>query len=495
MKYFQSVRTPLLLFVLAATSSSLMAQPIQLQRAFNGSGGAGPGTAMARHIIASPTALCNDGTAAVAYVQAATSAVNANDWIISMEGGGSCSNAQECLDRWQRMGIQSMSTSIPRATWNAFLVAAGLPITAPNGWTAQTIGGVPSYAVPPAISLGGILSNAAANPFAGWNKVHINYCSSDNHLGQQPFVANMATSSWTGAAVNFDLQFQGAAIFDGLIANLRAGVIACPFGAGNPCQTMPTLNSASTILLTGSSAGSQGAQDTLDFFRADQAAFNAATRVRGVFDAGSGPLRMELPYSLALTGFVSYQAMMDAEWIKMQTYWQARTDASCIALNGELPSRCADHMHLQRHHITTSFFFHQDLLDYVAGEQMFTKFFPDPSIGGSYLPGTAAWVQSTKGLSNLQDIHMLREYTGRRYIAEFLTIMGDPQWMPPGIFAPRCKGHVALPFASAFNGRLIDVAGVPTSLSTGLVTWLATGNFAAYATPGTTAMPAAVCPP
>ncbi len=471
------------------------AQSIRTIPAANGVGGSG--TAMYRHIISSATALCNDGSPAVAYVQTATNAANANDWVISMEGGGSCSSAQECLDRWQGTnspgnGIQKMSTNIPRALWNAW---RGLPAAAnspPSGWSAQTIAGVPSYAAPHRISPGGIMSNVAANPFAGWNKVHLNYCGSDNHLGQNPLVANSATSR-SGAVVNFDLQFRGADIFDGLIADLRAGVNACTPGPGAACQALPTLNNASMILLTGSSAGSQGAQDTLDFFRVGQNAVNATTVVRGVFDAGSGPLRNEFPYSLALAGFVSYQANMDAEWVLMKNYWIARTDATCTALNFELPSRCADHMHLQRHHITTSFFFHQDILDNVAGEKILNNFFPE--VGAvTYLPGTAAWEQSTGALENLQDISMLREFTSNRYPSERSTIGADLQWIPPGIFAPRCKGHVALSSPEGFFNRvLVPVGGGATvNLATALTTWLATApgaatSFAAYATPGTIA--------
>jgi Pectinacetylesterase len=485
--------------LVSVLSTSAWAQSIARLRAANGPGGSTSGP-MYRHIINSPNARCNDGTAAVAYVQAATDIAHANDWIISLEGGGSCSNAQDCLNRWQDannkgVGIQKMSTSVSRATWNGWQGLAAAVNSPPNGWTAQTINGVPSYGAPSAITMSGILSNAAGNPFAGWNKVHLNYCSSDNHIGQNPLVLGTGIDR-AGSAVAFELQFRGADIFDGLITDLR-NAVACAPGPG-ACVSPPSLNNAGTILLTGSSAGSQGLQDTLDYFRAGQSALNAATLVRGVFDAGSGPLRNEFPYSLSLAGFTNYQAQMDHEWNNIMVgFWNARTDQSCKDLNLELPSRCADHMHLQRHHITTSFFFHTDLLDYVAGESIRKNFYPDTlSVpAGNYLPGTAAWIQSTGALDNLQDIHILQDLTARRYASEHALILADAQWMAPGIFAPRCRGHVALESAAGFNGRLLNFAGVPTNLATGIVTWLSGVPFAAYATPGTTAMPLAVCPP
>ncbi len=467
------------------------AQPITLIPAGNATSGSG--TALYRHIINSSIALCNDGSPAVAYVQTATNAANVNDWVIAMEGGGSCKNAQECLDRWQGLGggIQLMSTQISRITWNA---SRGLGVAAfspPSGWEAATIGGLPFYVAPARVSRGGMFSNVAANPFAGWNKVFLNYCSRDNHIGRNPLTNNSGISR-AGAAVAFNLQFRGADIFDGLIADLRAGFTACAAGPGAACQTMPTLNSATNILLTGSSAGSQGAQDTLDFFRAGQTAVNANTVVRGVFDAGSGPLRNELPYSLALAKFVSYQADMDSEWSMMTTYWDARTDETCFDLNAELRSRCADHMHLQRHHITTSFFFHQDLLDSVAYPKILSRFFPHPvpPVAGavSYPVGTAAWELSTGSLANLQEISMYREFTSNRYPTERSLIIGDAQWIPSGIFAPRCQAHVTLSNDGFFN-QLLPVAGVPTNLATALTTWLATApgaasTITAYATPG-----------
>jgi Pectinacetylesterase len=462
------------------------AQPINLIPAGNATGGAG--TALYRHIINSPNSLCNDGSPAVAYVQTATNAANVNDWVIAMEGGGSCKNAQECLDRWQGLGggIQLMSTQISRITWNTSRGLGVATFSPPSGWEAATIGGLPFYVAPARVSRGGMFANVAANPFAGWNKVFLNYCSSDNHIGRNPLTNNSGISR-AGAAVAFNLQFRGADIFDGLIADLRAGFTACAPGPGAACQTMPTLNSATNILLTGSSAGSQGAQDTLDFFRTGQTAVNANTVVRGVFDAGSGPLRNELPYSQALSSFVSYQADMDAEWKMMTSYWQARTDQTCFDLNAELRSRCADHMHLQRHHITTSFFFHQDLLDHVSYPKILSRFFPEAGVV-TYPAGTAAWELSTGSLENLQDLSMYREFTAYRYPSERLLITGDPQWIPSGIFAPRCQGHVALSNSGFFN-LMLPVGGVPTNLATALTTWLATAPAAAstitaYATPG-----------
>ncbi len=478
----------------------------------NGNGGAGPGTAMTRHWITSANALCNDGSPAAAYIQAAPAGINENNWIIFFEGGGSCGSDQECLDRWQStvdpdVGIQKMSTRIPRLTWNTWRGLGAGVLSPPTSWTAQTINGVSHYAIPQRISPGGIFANVAGNPFSSWNKVHLNYCSSDTWVGQNPLFTGTAldnlTTPLTPIEVTYDTQFRGADIFDGLIADLRSGVSACVTGPPGPiCQTPPSLNNATTILIAGSSAGSQGAQANIDRFRADQKLNNTNTVVRGLFDAAAGADLNDFPFNTWRIGFSSHRAKMDFDWDQvMKRMWFARVDESCEIENTDLPSRCADITHVQRHHITTSFFARTDLLDSTVFGPVSTRIYPDAINGGSYPTGLAGIKLAKSSLENLQQLSDSRNQLMPRYESELDAITNDLQWIPSGVFAPRCGEHVGLVFANTFNRHTLpDAAGVPTNLVTAISNWLTTApgaatSFAAFAPIGAAPMGALNCPP
>jgi Pectinacetylesterase len=491
-----------------ASTTAIAVAPFMQLRAGNGSGGPGAGTNLIRHWITSPSALCNDGTPAAAYVQQATSLANQNDWVIFLEGGGSCQSEQECADRWQgtasaNYGIQKMSTSVPRTQWNFW---RGLPlaaISAPTGWERQTINGVDVYAAREAIaSPGGIFSGAAANPFATWNKVYLNYCSSDAWLGQNSGLTGFVSDKNGTPAVRapntqftLAIQFRGADIFDGLIDNLRTGVSACTTSALPVCQTLPSLNSATTILLAGSSAGSRGVQYNLDRFRQGQSTNNVNTVVRGIFDAGSGPDAQAFPYSTVLSGFADYHAQMDYEWNQvMRRLWNARNDESCELLNVDQPARCADKTHLQRHHITTSFFTRTDQLDPLPYGEIRAKFYPDAAIGGSYPASMAGFKQSVGTVLNLQQIRDQRDQLLPRHPTELAAVAADVQWLPPGVFAPRCGNHEGLLASTTYFNQPLTVAGVPTSYVAGISAWLASGSFAAYAPVGSVPLALPSCP-
>lgn len=468
MKRAISIRLTALCCLMLASPAG--AQLISAYPARPGSAGPSPGTDLARHTLNYGDSRCNDGSAAVAYVQAGVGNA-AQNWVIFLEGGGSCDSAQDCMDRWQAYagaaGIQKMSTRIPRAVWNGWHPAGTPHAGAPPGWTVQG----PDYAVPPGIVGNGILSTAAANPFSGWTKVYANYCSSDKWTGLQTGIATTATNRATGAAVPVTYPFLGASIFDRLIGDLRTGVTAC-VSPGAFCQALPSLSAANTVLLAGSSGGGAGVLNNLDRFRVQQRLVNPATQVRGVFDGSSPPSRQTLPWPvLPVPGipFTSYQQMIDQSWA--QTYrglWLARVDDTCVAANIGVESRCADNAHVLRHHITSPFFVRQDQQDSLGMEHML-PFFPVPP----YAAGVAALELSQNTSTHLADLAGMISLLTPRYMTELALITADAQWIAPVLFGPRCGNHTALLEFRPWAQQELPIAGVPVNFATALATWVA----------------------
>src|SRR5690349_14841225 len=144
-----------------------------------------------------PEARCNDGTAAVMYIRPANAAYNNNPivnpsrkWLIFLDGGGGCRDADECLlDRW----------------------CSG------SGQVFDRAGKMSSAGAPAAIRGFGIFSlqppAPAVNQFADYNHVLVHYCSSDNWIGSSQ-LAGVSTS--TGTA--YDIRFEGEAIVNAVIS-------------------------------------------------------------------------------------------------------------------------------------------------------------------------------------------------------------------------------------------------------------------------------------
>ena len=86
-------------------------------------GGLGGGTDLQRIIVDTkrfPEAICNDGSPAVFYIGRHTKEEDRNRWIIFLQGGGSCGNAQACAERWcsidTNYGIDKMSSTLTKAS-------------------------------------------------------------------------------------------------------------------------------------------------------------------------------------------------------------------------------------------------------------------------------------------------------------------------------------------------------------------------------------------
>ncbi len=66
-------------------------------------GGLGGSTDLQRFTVDTkrfPEAVCNDGSPAVFYIGRYTKDEDRNKWLIFLQGGGSCGNAQACAQRW-----------------------------------------------------------------------------------------------------------------------------------------------------------------------------------------------------------------------------------------------------------------------------------------------------------------------------------------------------------------------------------------------------------
>jgi hypothetical protein len=470
------------LLALSALCTELGAQPLNALRAANDiSGAPALGARLTRHWINAPEAVCNDGSPAAAYVRRAGTQANRDRWIIYLQGGGSCDNDQDCLDRWQSFdnnyGLQKMSSSIPAATWNGWYPGAG----APSGWTLQGA----NYAVPVSIAPQGLFSSAAANPFADWNQVFVHYCSSDQWLGQKPLHVATAVDQIgippqaAGTVQSYDIAFQGAEIFDGLINDLRSGVAYC---LGQNCQTLPDLDDARFILLAGSSAGANGVKHQLDRLRAEQRAIRPDSEVRGLIDAAGSPNPAALPWPTSPAPFTDAEQRNQLLWDETFVgLWNARVDASCLVENVGVEARCGDSGHVLRHHISAPFFHRMDLQDSLALRPYEELFFPSASYG----PNVGRWKLADGVARQLLEIGDALTWLTPRYANEFATIAADPDWIAPGIFGPRCGDHVGLLGNRTFLNQELPSPAGPVNFADALFNWvtLAAGGIGGAAQP------------
>jgi hypothetical protein len=461
--------------VFAAPAEAQLLQTIRGGSATSGNLPAG--NDLVRYWMTTQGVFCNDGTTPVAHVREATNAKDIDKWVIYLQGGGTCDDGEACLNRWQSlgsdMGLQKMSTSVPQATWSTWYPAG----PAPAAWPLQ--GG--DYKVRPTMGGVGILSTAAANPFRGWNQVHLYYCSSDQWTGQQTLLSTEGIDErgtppavLPGTLAPYQVHFHGALIFDAFISELRAGVVACRESDPKDCEYLPTLDAAQTILLAGSSAGGNGVKQNLDRLSAAQAAINQDTDVRGVIDAAGGPSSTGVPWPLPPAKYTSYQEMLDDQWFNTYVaFWNGRVDDSCVTENPlQSVSRCADPIHILRHHITTPFFHRQDQQDRLTLESYTGIFYPAPP----YLPSVGPLKLSSGVADQISELRELTTWYTPRYPNELATIVANADWVSPGVFGPRCGDHVGLTAnVPYFNQELPLPGGAVVNFADALFGWVTSG--------------------
>jgi hypothetical protein len=280
-----------------------------------------PGTDLLKVTLDDPDAVCADGSPAVVYVRPAPAgSANPDRWLVWLESGGGCNSPAACRARW----------------------------------CGATIGKMTSRFAPDGVRMGGVFDTRADNDFADWNHVVAYYCSSDSWSGRQRTLAVDAT----GATPPYELFVHGAYIVDAIFDTLKRGAVS-----DDRTMTLPSLDDASMLLFTGSSAGAGGVRSNADRIGEVVRATNPDVDYRVVVDAGffpADPAPPALPEADAL-------AALDFKHEAFTTWRNGDTDASCLAYHAGDPRWCSDNTHLIQHHVTTPAFIKQDLRDGAPG--------------------------------------------------------------------------------------------------------------------------------
>ncbi len=386
-------------------------------------GGLAAGTDLTRHTIdlaRYPDAVCNDGTPAVFYYGAATTVADQGKWIIFLQGGGSCSGAENCAERWcsinTHFGMDKMTSSLTK----------------------------------PQIRGAGFLAPDARNRFRTWNRVLIHYCSSDLWGGTKANTLTFTTTA--GASVEYAIQFRGALIVDAVLDTLRNagtstgkrraashGVDSVPV-ADASSSAWPDLDAATHVIFAGSSGGGNGVKNHADYVGAKLRATNPALAdYRVVIDGSTPPLTEDFDY--AGTTYCE-DAPVGCTYEGYTRFVHDFVDVSLRGLRGDQSCEqyhssreagsewvCGDREHVMFKHITSPMFFHQDLQDPVVGE---------------------GFVDTKLGTAN--DFAL-----GVDSVLRNLPVPEEPRGATPGMFTLQCITHEAFTedtgvFAIRVNG-------------------------------------------
>ncbi|MCA9488473.1 MAG: hypothetical protein KC621_01075 [Myxococcales bacterium] len=224
---------------------------------------------------------CNDGSPPVMYLRESSNPAHRDDWVVFLEGGGSCASNATCQDRWCGVGH-----------FNANKMSSKFSPDREDG--------------------GGMMSSSSDNPFHDWNVVEMKYCSSDIWLGN-----GKSQQTLSGLRGSFMLYFQGHAIIEALLDELDGGTTS-----DDGRVNMPRLTNAKNIVLAGASAGGRGTLQHVDWLTNRYS--NA--RVVGVMDGWNSP-------ELSAWSDADRSVARSAEQTQWeQTYqgtWQAWTDKDC----------------------------------------------------------------------------------------------------------------------------------------------------------------------
>jgi len=209
----------------------------------------------------------------------------ADKWLIFLEGGGACGNETSCHAR----------------------VRARPDLACPLATADPGLDGMWDRSEPD-------------NPWADWNHVFLNYCSSDGWMGD------------AGPNEHRSYFFRGRVIVREVTAFLS-----------DPPEGWPRLGDADLILFGGGSAGANGFKHNVDDF----AAAVAPAEVLGFNDSA---VVVDIPSIDLGTG------------LSKACYQNSQPDVSCLASEAD-PLACMDHVNVLFNHISTPTFAYMDQFD------------------------------------------------------------------------------------------------------------------------------------
>lgn len=388
-----------------------------------------------------PDALCNDGTAAVLHYRPHRGAENANRWVISLRGGGTCGSAESCAARWCSCDGR---TPCPGTT-----VETNFTLDNMSGGGA---GGITGH---------GVMLRDVASPHSldDYNHVQLTYCSSDGWSGNARGVTFATTHPRTGEPVTYTLHFLGSRILDADLRILRQDGVAplvYTLEEGGATRQMPDLDEATEVVMVGDSAGGAGVINNLDLIRDTLREHHVGgggdPEVVGIIDAIVGPdlSRLDWTSSIGAPAIASYSAYVDAS-AGTAPNAGARHDASCLSWHAEhrpgTEAECGDMMHVIRHHVTTPFFVRMALLDRLISRNYFEAGLVDPDLGAFEADARVFALVTQRELS---DFPMLPDSA--------LTEEADEMTVAPGVFAPACVDHDTI----HTDAQVFDVTIDPT---------------------------------
>ncbi len=233
-------------------------------------------------------ARCNDGSPYAYYVTPGMGD-GVNKWLLFHKGGSSCSNEADCALRWlqqpqfMRGGkfVNSEFSPGPIMGEDAGLFARDRP----------------------------------SNPFANWNFVYIEYCSSDEFAGTSMPEDN-----------DSHLWFRGNVNTSAAIDELLDGLDLSSIGT-----SITSLSDATEVVVGGGSAGAAGARNNMDWIADKVRKRSPAVRVRGFSDSLYVPAVHPEQYETT---------------VPKTAYWKAVLDGDCVQAHPNSPSLCSNGMHL-----------------------------------------------------------------------------------------------------------------------------------------------------
>jgi len=412
---------------------------------------------------------CLDGSVPAMHIAPATDPQHADDWVIAVQGGGSCSSLGECEPLYPS----------ERDEMSTFTIDSPIEGT-------------------------GILSDSSINNFAGWNRVKIHKCSFDRFSG---------TASLSGTSPSLgtplDLHFHGASILDAAVDALIDGTASAAFAQGE----LKNMDEADTVLLVGSSGGMGGLIMQADQLRADIIAGKATPTapdpdVRYVLDANFTVLPSTVfsplnnPYSLACSGDIDFDgagtslttindcsdvyevsAGADPErWVAdLYDTWGVPQDLSCEAFHGGPSPLCMNHMHVLFNHLQGSTMIRQDLSDpndlhRNVGTEHSTEWDDrcnSPLLCGSVLDDAEYESHQRTQAAALLGMDVHSEEAGSSSPSGGLPPRG------PWFYGPDDATHVGVEKNLVFAMDTVDDGGGPTSFNDYLLDWLGATAIAA----------------